>query len=857
MDASAHERRNQELHDLLYGMQEPDPELLINLAPVLPASLLPKAIKIARRIERRGLRAQVLIRLAAHLNESERNALLREVIADMPVYRDDDLPLAFGWMVPHLPEELLPEALHKTFSFIFVPMQIAGIVALAPRLSKSLMDEALAHALNMGFDPDRISALTGLAPYLAGSRKTKIRQRIKQEVEALNDEEEKGRVAAAFAAPPSGNISRELDKAVAGAPSYVSTQRLLKLAPRLPGPLKAEVLREVRTTIDASHDREWHWYPGIASLAARPDYQTAVETTGRFLNVCLTTSPPFQVIERSTDLEVKGAYNLRVDIGRLSPESVITNPGNFPADKLPSSNEGWWLEAIAASDDFKVEPKRHDFFLPVNGPSWVCTCQPGEPHHCTPAERQPYLYIPVQAPAEPGSKTLRLTIYFRKNAVQSLLLTAHVGQAGRAIGGNHAEIDFSLTARLDTLDFLSERRASILINQNMVGTHRLIINGRADKPLTFSLSDNYMQKVTGELRAQLDKIHYSRSGLLGIKNNYDPENAKPKEEFIQDLESLAGIGWGLYDAISNKIDLSVDEPGTIQIARAATEFVFPWAFIYDIPKESYANWQLCQLLDDWDGKSPFLPAGAKRCPYDQNHAANTLCPFGFWGYRHILELPPSINLENTDRIRQVIHAPGEFDFIFIQNTTLDTAIASKHIDVLHRKISSSWEPVLSLEKMIEALNSPDPEIVYFYVHGKRLEGNLQTRTSLLVGNDKEIVPSDIKAWYKDTWSKSPDHWSRSSPLIFINGCHTTDLLPDSPVSFVDEFCRAAAAGVIGTEITISQRVASEMAELFLTYFVQKTSAGEAIRLARLDLLNKGNVLGLVYTAYCAAELTLE
>jgi hypothetical protein len=48
-----------------------------------------------------------------------------------------------------------------------------------------------------------------------------------------------------------------------------------------------------------------------------------------------------------------------------------------------------------------------------------------------------------------------------------------------------------------------------------------------------------------------------------------------------------------------------------------------------------------------------------------------------------------------------------------------------------------------------------------------------------------------------------------------------------------------------------------MAQIFFANFVKKTSAGEALRRARLGLLSKGNLLGLVYTAYCAAELALE
>lgn len=581
-----------------------------------------------------------------------------------------------------------------------------------------------------------------------------------------------------------------------------------------------------------------------------------VEKTARFLNTCLVDAANHQLIEQNYSLALNTSYLLRVDIGPLSKQSVIVNPFDFPDDKLPPSPTGWWLEAIAASDDFVVETKRHPFFLPVHGPAWVCACEPGGPHTCV--SHDPFMFIPLVTPQETGLKTLRLTIYFRKNAVQSLLLTAEVAQNEAACAGYSAKIDFTLTARLDNLDSLPKRIASIVINQNLNGTHRLVFNGHSEDPHHLSLSDNTMQNTTKDLRAVLDKIHYSKSGLIGIQNNYDNNNyAKSKDKFIEDLKILAGLGWGLFDMITNKVNFEVDDPGTIQIARAATEFVFPWAFIYDIPKESGVDWQPCQLLKDWDGHATLVPTSAKSCPHENAHGENTLCPFGFWGYRHIIELPPSLDIQNIDTIKQVIHVPGQLNFLFIQNKNLKAEITEDHVNSLKQKVGNAWTPVVSKADTKTALDSQEPEIVYFYVHGKKMDENLFAKSSLLVGDDEEIQTGDIKAWFISSWKKKPEHWRNSSPLIFINGCHTLDLLPDSPVSFVDEFCRAAAAGVIGTEITISQRVASEMAETFFENFVNNIPAGEALRLARMDLLNKGNVLGLVYTAYCAAELVLE
>ena len=61
---------------------------------------------------------------------------------------------------------------------------------------------------------------------------------------------------------------------------------------------------------------------------------------------------------------------------------------------------------------------------------------------------------------------------------------------------------------------------------------------------------------------------------------------------------------------------------------------------------------------------------------------------------------------------------------------------------------------------------------------------------------------------------------------------------------------------IPTEITLHQLVANEFAQTFLEEFRAGVSVGAAMHRARVELLKKGNLLGLVYTAYCTADLQL-
>ena len=153
------------------------------------------------------------------------------------------------------------------------------------------------------------------------------------------------------------------------------------------------------------------------------------------------------------------------------------------------------------------------------------------------------------------------------------------------------------------------------------------------------------------------------------------------------------------------------------------------------------------------------------------------------------------------------------------------------------------------------LDNADLELVYFYCHGKRalLAGTRTWTPYLEVGQNEKISPSDISVWYH-SWPA--DHWQRISPLVFINGCHTTELTPDLLVNFVDDFVGNGAAGVIGTEISLHQRIASEAAEEFFGRFSRKASVGEAIKGMRVHLLGKGNLMGLSYTPYRSSDLRL-
>jgi hypothetical protein len=143
-----------------------------------------------------------------------------------------------------------------------------------------------------------------------------------------------------------------------------------------------------------------------------------------------------------------------------------------------------------------------------------------------------------------------------------------------------------------------------------------------------------------------------------------------------------------------------------------------------------------------------------------------------------------------------------------------------------------------------------PHLVYFYCHGGWDAS--EKIPFILVGQDGErsITPDNLGG--------KGISWHAPRPLVFINGCHTTALEPDKAVEFVTAFIQDAnAAGVIGTDITVFEPLASTFAEEFLQRFITGSQIGDAVRAARLALLKKRNPLGLAYIPYVIGTLRLE
>jgi hypothetical protein len=301
---------------------------------------------------------------------------------------------------------------------------------------------------------------------------------------------------------------------------------------------------------------------------------------------------------------------------------------------------------------------------------------------------------------------------------------------------------------------------------------------------------------------------------------------------------------------------------TIQIGRshdARKEHLFyPWSLIYDIPMDDTdPSFVPCKLLDNWTPGTALPETEKHDCPFKATHKTNTICPFGFWGFKHIIEQPPFITKSHSLETEISVSPGGKMEMVMGYHNGLPAL--QGHLGNLNKILTNTKIiPESSRDDFFNALEQSDLELIYFFCHGKRLQDpGAKTFTPYLeIGDNEKITIKTLGNWQ----DALPDihHWKNTKPLVFINGCHTAELTPDALANFVDRFIDLDASGVIGTEVTIEERLASEIAELFFLHLVNKNNTvGEAIRAVRFGFLTKGNVMGLAYTPYCSADLHLK
>lgn len=684
-----------------------------------------------------------------------------------------------------------------------------------------------------------------------------------------------------LAASPSVDVEEELDAArgLLGATGYVVALR--------DGAPYGVLVRPSAQPIDAPALRllaqaaEWRptagqkgpgdvLSPRRGTAAPPPELEPIHPRADRYVNADFADDrAPDSPLPRSTPLQPGQWYVFRLNVGEIEPSSIEETPAQLPAQLLSEDVE---IVVALFSESFSIERERGALLVPAEGRAAVkaAASLPGGLDPDAPLARERLLFR-VRAPNRDGLAELRVCMYCRGLLIQSRVVAAVVG-AGQPLSDSGAmqrsalDFDLSPTIGAGHLRDIAPHKLSLMLNSNGDGTHAFRVFGQDGGAIFQSSATMLSSELSDLLRQSRNVMQQVAWGYIGdwdqkAAYRYDPPSAA-QQNWRDDVIRLAVQGYRLYDNRIRALAGSSDgedklrellrAPGMVQLAsKASASDVVPIALFYDydLDTQSREKLTICPQFEESLRSGRALvdePCFQGSCPNREGHVT-VVCPSGFWGFRHDIGMPwPA---PGGPEMAKTIGYSGEplIDVAYFQFPQL-----GGHLDQLgalgyQTQRQSEREPAIAMFK------ATNPQLVYFYCHGVLIKQTDQTALPAL------MIGSAAASSFFDTTSFRPYRirWPEARPLVFVNGCYTTQLSPDQALNFVKTFVEyVEAAGVVGTEITVFEPLAQRFAESFLKAFRAGAPFGRAIRLARLQLLAECNPLGLVYQPFAYAGLKL-
>jgi hypothetical protein len=163
-------------------------------------------------------------------------------------------------------------------------------------------------------------------------------------------------------------------------------------------------------------------------------------------------------------------------------------------------------------------------------------------------------------------------------------------------------------------------------------------------------------------------------------------------------------------------------------------------------------------------------------------------------------------------------------------------------------------PQPSFEKqMLDFFRKGTEQVFYFGCHCDTTAVN-SSRHQFTLRGPKQGRPRDfyLGTLDQDFYQNGPR--DPAGPLVFMNACGGASIMPAGSTSFPQVFLEGNFAGFIGTETIIPDRTAAVFASFFFKNFSNGFSLGPSLLAARRHLLNRGDPLGILYTAYAPPEM---
>ncbi len=570
------------------------------------------------------------------------------------------------------------------------------------------------------------------------------------------------------------------------------------------------------------------------------------EKKPRYFNTFFTETDSGTIIPDHQALLQKKSYKLYVEINpeRKGPGGDDIFVDNAVSD-AQKSGDSISLLVVAASHDFEIKPGVDKIDLPPEGPS----------------TKARFSVCPLVS----GTRgVLQVEIFYRGHLLQAKRLEALVVTDPdfelpiSLRPAQSARLTFTTTERFsaDTLALMPERVLTIDVERDERDQSvdlRFLDRTNGEEELACydtTLQPQALGEAVSAVREQL------KAAIKGEERNgqqldgYEWKINGSDAILAAWLPYLADAGRNLYRALlpesqrksfedqGEKLKAALQPGAAIQINPIVGKVTIPWALLYErpvliIPGET----RICEK---------YWTAGPN-CPQCESLIDSTvICPSAFWGYRYAIEqLPCWVGSELPKPIVLLHRISNAKPLLLNLNVWQKFNFWQDHI----KKLEAAGTITTLLAEDLKAVRqtwlqrSEDLDVLYFYTHG-----GIDKRQPYLEVSDGRIVSNFLEA----TLPNLPHN-----PLVFLNGCSTGDYGPESFVSLIDDFRKAGAAGVIGTECAIPELFAEAYATLLFPRLFRGERLGQAmLELRREFLLQHKNPLALVYSLYASNEISL-
>jgi hypothetical protein len=464
--------------------------------------------------------------------------------------------------------------------------------------------------------------------------------------------------------------------------------------------------------------------------------------------------------------------------------------------------------------------------------------------------------IPITPRTTDDDATIDFDLLYRGNLLQSQRVSSHVTatevQSPGAMAVRSEDTTFTASSfDRSELEALPERHVTLILRHDesdgsvdceiiLAGSGSAITRCDTVNPKEELLSAS--ARVRERLRAMVeDDASGYRTVLRANSDRLD-----------RWLPALADIGHSLYLTLLDPEGVEGSDLGDVaqfgsviqvnQVGSGLGKATVPWALLYE-PEIDYRPGATSVCSD-------YTTHGPEECPHGDD--PTIVCPWGFWGYRYVLEQPPGWRGDRDDlpgvMIREVENE-RPLQLSAAANTTLQ--LWQSHFDALPQIGDVDVHAVTSTDGLVELWErlGDRVDLAYFYVHAGAGQTRAEPYLSLA---DAAIGRNNLRAWR----TRLDLSWTHG-PLVILNGCGTGDYGPDAYSSLINEFRSYGAAGVVGTECVVSEAIAGA----YICEVLGRFASGESLGPIMLDvrrrfLLEWNNPSALLYTLYAPSDIQL-